>query len=558
MDKRKLEAAAGNVKSDLVLKNGNVLNMFTNEIIKCDVAICGDQITGLGIYSGEKEIDCSGKYIAPGLIDAHMHMESSMLLPGELSKVLVKSGTTTIIADPHEAVNVKGKEALDYILKSTDNILTNAYIMIPSSVPATDMDTNGCGEFLASDMKEYISHPRVLGLGETMRFVELLQGEKRMAEKADLFQNTFIDGHAPGLSGKELQAYRFAGVDTDHECAVVEEGLEKLRAGFWILLREGSGAKNVETLLKGFLEAGVSLERCAFCTDDKHTAEIKQEGHISTCVRKAIQLGVPPLEAYKMGSYQAARLYGLKKLGAVGAGFMADILILDSLEEVKPSTIIKGGRVLEEKDYAKDYMVLPSEKAYHTVFIPSITKESLQLEAKEKNHIIKMNPYQLLTSDILAEIPQADGLFMPDETYNKICVIERHNRTNGIGVAPLAGFGIRNGAVATSVSHDSHNVIAAGDNDEDIIAAVNCIAQMNGGYAIASNGKIIGKLPLPVFGLMSDQPCNVVEETLSDMLVKARAMGICKDTDPFITLSFMALTVIPEIRITEKGIVFVN
>lgn len=560
MGKEQLLMAAGKKKADLVLKHGHVMNVFSDEIRICDVAICNDKIVGIGEdYQGEKEIDCTGKYLVPGLIDAHMHIESSMLLPGELSKVLVKAGTTTVIADPHEAVNVKGSAAMDYMLASSKDVLCNVYIMVPSSVPATDMESNGCGEFLAGDMVKYRTDSRVLGLGETMRFFELLQGEDRMRAKAELFQGKYIDGHAPGLSGRDLQAYRLAGVDNDHECATVEEGLEKLRSGFWILIREGSGAKNVETLVSGFLKAGVSMERCAFCTDDKHTAEIKKEGHISTCVRKAIQLGVPVIQAYKMGSYQTARLYGLRHLGAIGAGYQADILILDDLLTVHPQSVIKSGKLLSEKEYDADYGCEPAKELCDTIRVSAVSKEDLTLKAEEKNHIIEMQPHQLLTKDVYAKVPSVNGVFCPDAQFNKICVVERHNsEKHMVGVAPLTGFHICNGAVATSVSHDSHNIIAAGDNDEDILLAINCIKEMKGGYAIASKGKIIGKLALPAFGLMSMESCETVENTLQEMLKSARQLGVSEATDPFITLSFMALTVIPEIRITERGIVLVK
>lgn len=305
--KRKLACANGQQKADVVLKNGKVLNVFTEEVITADVAICGDTIVGVGDYEGEREIDCTGKYLVPGFLDAHMHIESGMVAPGELAKVLVQAGTTTIVADPHEIVNVSGAKGMDYFLQCAKNMLVNVFFMIPSSVPATDVETNGCGEFLASDMMKYVDNARVLGLGETMRFVECYEGEHRMSDKLELFSKKHIDGHAPGITGKAVQAYRLAGVENDHECSTKEEVLDKIRAGFHIYIREGSGAKNLETLLGTLLDAGVSLDRCAFCTDDKHIEEIQKEGHISTCIRKAIAMGVPVARAYKMGSYQTAQ-----------------------------------------------------------------------------------------------------------------------------------------------------------------------------------------------------------------------------------------------------------
>lgn len=552
--KRRLDCANGIEKADIVLKNGNVLNVFTEEIIKSDVAICGDTIVGVGSYEGKLEIDCTGKYLVPGFIDAHMHIESCMVTPGELAKVLVKEGTTTIIADPHEIVNVSGKKGMDYFLKCAKDIPVNVFYMIPSSVPATDVETNGCGEFLASDMMKYVDDARVLGLGETMRFMECCQGERRMSDKLELFAKKHIDGHAPGITGKEVQAYRLAGVENDHECSTPEEVLDKLRAGFHIYIREGSGAKNLETLLRTLLDAGVALERCAFCTDDKHIEEIRKEGHISTCIRKAIAMGVPVAKAYKMGSYQAAEFYGLKNYGAIGAGYRADIVFLDNLKEVHPVDVMKGGHIMGDADYIRDYSVPVPEELLHTVHAAEITKEKIQLACEGKTDVIQMNPHQIVTTRLIEEVPAENGYFVPNEVYNKICVVERHGKTGEVGVAPLKGFGVKNGAVATSVAHDSHNLIVAGDNDEDILLAIQAVQDNQGGYAIVSQGKVVDVLALPISGLMSDRRCDEVVEKVTSMLKEAEKLGISKEIDPFITLSFMALTVIPEIRVTERGI----
>lgn len=551
--KRKLDCANGLEKADLVLKNGKVLNVFTEEIITADVAICGDTIVGVGEYSGAKEIDCTGKYLVPGFLDAHMHIESSMVAPGELAKVLVQAGTTTIVADPHEIVNVSGTKGMDYFLKCAKDILVNVYYMIPSSVPATDVETNGCGEFLASEMMKYVDNARVLGLGETMRFVECYQGEHRMADKMELFSKKHIDGHAPGITGKAVQAYRLAGVENDHECSTKEEVLDKIRAGFHIYIREGSGAKNLETLLATLLEAKVSLDRCAFCTDDKHIEEIRKEGHISTCIRKAIAMGVPVAKAYKMGSYQTAEFYGLKELGAIGAGYRADIVFLDNLEEVRPIDVMKDGKILTAADYEKDYSVPVPSELQHTVHAEHVTMDKIQLACDGKTDVIQMNPYQIVTTHLVEEVPAEQGYFVPNEIYNKICVVERHGKTGEVGVAPLKGFGVKGGAVATSVAHDSHNLIVAGDNDADILLAIKAVQESQGGYAIVSGGKVIDVLPLTIAGLMSEKAADVVTDKVAAMLDETAKLGISKDVDPFITLSFMALTVIPEIRVTERG-----
>jgi adenine deaminase len=554
---RLLAAARGDEKADIVLKNGTVVNVFSSELIKTDVALCGSTIVGLGSYSGKTEIDCRGKYIAPGLIDAHMHMESSMLLPGELSKVLVRAGTTTIVADPHEAVNVCGTAALDYLLDATEHTLTDVYIMIPSSVPASDGDTNGCGEFTPAMIKRYLHHPRVLGLGEVMRYTDVISGDPRMAEKLDMFggREYRIDGHYPGGTGNVLQAYRLAGIENCHESTTGKEALEKLRTGLAVFIREGSGAKNLEAVVKGLLAAHVSLDNCMFCTDDKHTAEIKREGHISTCVHKAIKLGVPPVQAYRTGSWQTARFYGLRDHGAVAAGFKADILIMNKLDDEEPAAVIKNGVLLTADDYAAEYDIPVPPDLRTTVHVQNLVPERIRVPLEDRNRVIGMIPGQLLTESLREKTGGKDGYFQPDSMYNKICVFERHGRTGAAAAAPLKGFGVHGGAVATSVSHDAHNIIAAGDNDTDILNAVACIQRMEGGYAISSGGKITGKLPLPVCGLMSIQPYMEVEAALTSMLKEAERLGIKKGIDPFITLSFMALTVIPSLRITDKGLV---
>ena len=490
----------------------------------------------------------------PGFVDAHVHIESSMVAPGEFAKELVKAGTTTIVADPHEIVNVCGTQGMDYFLECAKDVLVNVFYMIPSAVPATDVETNGCGEFLAADMVKYVDDVRVLGLGETMRFMECCQGERRMADKLELFEKKHIDGHAPGILGKTVQAYRLAGVENDHECSTPEEVLDKLRAGFRIYIREGSGAKNLETLLRTLLDAGVSLDQCAFCTDDKHIEEIRTEGHISTCIRKAIALGVPVAKAYKLGSYHAAQFYGLKEHGAIGAGYRADIVFLEDLNEVRPVEVMKDGRILEQSDYEKDYAVKVPRELLTTVHVGNVTKEKIQLPCTGKMDVIQMEPHQIVTTHLVEEVPTENGYFKPNAVYNKLCVVERHGKTGEVGVAPLKGFGIKGGAVATSVAHDSHNLIVAGDNDEDILLAIEAVKENQGGYAIVSEGKVIDVLPLPIAGLMSDKSSEAVTKKVADMLKETERLGISEEVDPFITLSFMALPVIPEIRLTERGI----
>ena len=554
MEKRKLiMAAEGKEKADLVLKGGKILNVFTNEFLDGDVAICGDKIVGIGEYEGVREIDCKGQYIVPGYLDAHLHIESTLAMPGELAKAVLKSGTTTLIADPHELVNVKGKKALDFLLEATEDIPMNVYVMIPSSVAATPFDTNGVGEFLAEDMKEYLKKERVLGLGEVMCFTDVIAGADKILDKLSLFEEKHIDGHAPGLSGGDLQAYCLAGIENDHECSNMEEVREKLRAGLQIFIREGSGAKNLEPIVSGMLKEGLPFSRCAFCTDDKHLEEIEEDGHISTCIRKAIALGMEPAEAYKTASFYPAAAYGLRKLGAVAAGYQADLVILEDLETAKAKMTLYKGTPAQEWEQ-KPFDFTGWEELLHTVEFPDVTKDKIVVKKEEKNHVLGMIKKELLTEHLLEEVPGEDGVFVPNEVYNKLCVVERHGKNGNVSAAPIKGFGIKNGAVATSVSHDSHNVIAAGDNDEDLIAAINHLKEIQGGYVIASGGKVVEALPLEVGGLLSRDSKEEIQKQAGKMLSLAREMGVAEGIDPFITLSFMALPVIPKLRLLDTGL----
>lgn len=555
MNKNMLEVAKGIELADLVLKNGYVINVFSEEIIKCDVAIFEDKIVGLGNYQGKVEIDCTDKYISPGFIDAHMHIESTMVTPLEFAKSVIKKGTTSAIIDPHEIVNVLGKEGLDYMLEATKNIPITTHIMIPSSVPATDIDINGAGKFLASDMQEYLLNKQILGLGEVMRFNDVNNGSQEMLDKLKLFNNKTIDGHAPGLSGKKLQAYRLAGISNDHECETSEEALEKLRAGFQILIREGSAARNLEAIITGLLKAEVSLENCLFCTDDKHLEDIEIEGHINYIVRKAIELQTPILKAYKMASYNTARAYNLRDVGAIIPGYKADILIIDDLEKVEPSIVIKNGLIMDDKQLSSYYQTNNfSDKVINSIKCQEIKESDLQLKVFEENHLIELVPNSLLTIKKVTKLPKKDNYFVPNEIYNKLCVIERHGRTNNIGVCALTGYGIKNGAIATSVAHDAHNIIVVGDNDQDISVAVNHLKAIQGGYVIVSNGQVINYLTLEIAGLMSRDTNINVQTKIKEMVVQARDLGVIEGVEPFITLSFISLAVIPEIRLSESGL----
>lgn len=552
--KKKCDVASGRDKADIVLKNGIIVNVFTEELIVGDIAIVDDTIVGIGEYSGKVEIDCSGKYLSPGFIDAHMHIESTMVMPIELSRKLLKSGTTTVIADPHELVNVKGASAIDFLLESTENIPLNVYIMVPSSVPATRFETNGIGKFSAKDMDDYINNPRILGLGEVMCFNDVISAEEEILDKLEAFKDKIADGHAPNISGKSLQAYVCAGIKNDHECITFDEVYEKLRAGLKIFIREGSAAKNLEAIIKGLLKYKLPIEEFMFCTDDKHLDDIEKQGHIRWNIKCAIDLGMEPIKAIKIATYNSAKAYGLNKIGAIGSGYKADIVVLNNLENMEVDSVYKNGKLIEERIFSNYKYEIKDKELLNTVKFKDINREKIQLKSNDRNYVMEIVPYQILTNKLFESIPNKNGYFNPNEEYSKLCVVERHRMTGNISVAPLKGFGIKSGAIATTVAHDSHNIIVAGDNDDDIIVAVNYLRDMQGGYVIVSNGKVLAHLSLQVAGLISTLPAEEVQETTDNMLKIARKMGVPKYVDPFITLSFMALPVVPKIRLTDLGL----
>lgn len=553
-----LQACKKEIKADLVLKNGLMLNMFTDEIIKGDLAITNGIIVGIGDYDGIKEIDCTNKYLAPGFIDAHMHIESTMLTPLELSKLLVSKGTTSIVVDPHEIVNVAGNLGLDYILGAVNNLPLDAYVMMPSCVPALDIDGNGAGQFLASDMKSYLNNEHILGLGEVMRFNDVINNEKRMQDKLQLFTNKIIDGHAPRIKGCDLQSYRLQGIHNDHECETSDEALEKLRMGFYLMIREGSAARNLESIISGLLDKNISFNRCLFCTDDKHIEDIENEGHIDYCVRKAISIGLNPIIAYKMASFHTASMYKMENKGALGVGYQADILIIDNLEDVSINTIIKKGNIVDDNYLNKFSTEFKDEftPLLNTVNLPEISKKDLEIPLKNNNPLIKLVDNSLLTKLVYKNF---DGeYFIPNKQYSKLCVIDRYNKTNNISCTILEGYNIENGAIASSISHDSHNLIVVGDNDDDIIKACSLINEMQGGFVVISNGKVLAKLQLNLGGLMSLENKEYVKESLEKVLETAYSLNVSKTIDPLITLTFISLGVIPDVRLLESGLYDVN
>lgn len=553
MERCVIEAAAGRKKAKLVFKNAQVVNVFTKQVEQADVAVEACVIAGVGQYSGEEEVDCTGLYLCPGFVDAHIHVESTMAVPYEFARAVAMSGTTTVVADPHEIVNVCGAPAVEWLLKASEALPVDIYWMMPSSVPATPFETNGA-PFTAQEMAPFAQMgPRVAGLGEVMCYPDVVAGTGEIYGKLALFAHKHIDGHAPGLSGKALAAYAAAGIETEHECTSFAEAKEKLAAGLAILVREGSAAKNLTAIVEGLLKEGLPTDRFLFCTDDKHLDDIAREGHIRWNVHQAVQLGMPVVDAICMASYNAARVYGLKGVGAIAPGYRADIVLLDDWKQVHVHAVYKDGVPVEQKIAAARRVPAPAALT-HTMHFAPVTPQQLALPVQGKAHVIEMVPYQIVTRHAVEPVPSENGLFRPNKTYSKLCVIERHGRGGNIAVCPLKGYGITGGAIATSVAHDSHNIIAAGDNDGDIALAVNHLQKTGGGYALAAGGRILGALALPVGGLMSEAPWEQTRDETNAILKQAAKMGIPYHVDPFISLSFMALPVIPSLRLTDRGL----
>lgn len=544
-------AAMGKKKAQLVLKNGKVLQVFTGELMEADVAVEDGVIVGVGSFEGEREVDVTGKYIVPGFMDSHLHLESTLVNPAELILQAGLFGTTTFVVDPHEAANVCGNAGIQYILDATEGSQANVFVMMPSCVPSADFEDNGC-RLTAEDMKEYHDHPRILGLGEVMDCFAVIDREEGMMAKLDLFRDKVMDGHAGYLGEKETGCYALSGISTDHECCSFEDALREARAGMQILIREGTAAKNLEAIVTGIVREKLPCHSFAFCTDDKHIEDIKRDGHISYNIKKAVSLGIDVIEAYKMASFYPTRHYGLKNLGAVAPGYQADLVVLSDLEKVEIEQVYwKGQRLSEDR---KPENIQAEERLLHTVHV-KMTPDMFKLPlTKEEQTVIEIVPREILTKKSVEKVKVENGFFAADETFQKIAVLERHKATGKTGLGILKGFGVRKGAIASTVGHDSHNLIVVGDNDEDMRRAVEALVESGGGYTVVRTGKEPMTLPLEVMGLMSQKPHEEVEERLKEMIKEAREMGVPETNDPFITMSFLALPVIPALRITPRGL----
>lgn len=550
-----IDTASGREKADLVLKNCNIVNVFTQEIVKGDIAVKDGKIAGIGSYEGNEEIDIKGCYAVPGLIDSHVHIESTMVTPGQFARAVVPRGTTTVIADPHEIANVCGLDGIKYMLEESENLPLNVYIMFPSCVPATPFENSGA-KLEAEDIRKLVNNKRALGLGEMMNYQGVISASGSIIEKLQVAEGKVIDGHAPRVHGKDLNAYAAAGIKTEHECTSIKEMVEKLRLGFYIQVREGSAARDLEALVKGINSE--NMRRCMFCTDDRQLEDIITDGHIDNNVRLAIKNGINPIAAITIATLNAAECYGLDKLGAIAPGYTADIVIVEDLEGFTIQRVFKGGRLVAEKGELT--VPLKECRASNLTNSVKITKKSSEMfRIKLKSNIanvIRVQPGSLITTKVQRIVETQDGCFKTTDGIDivKLAVIERHKGTGNIGLGLLENLNIKNMAIASTIAHDSHNLIVAGDNDIDMLTAVEELEEKGGGITICSGGKVVRTLSLPVAGLLSNRPFEEVDRELKEMLKTAYKMGVNKKVDPFMILSFLALPVIPGIRLTDKGL----
>lgn len=548
--KERIQAALGNVPPDLVLKNGKIVNVFTGQILSGDVAVKDGIIVGVGAYGGENEIDVSGKYILPGFVNAHVHVESSMVTPPAYAREELKWGTTTLITDPHEIANVGGLKGIEAMLAMAEHSCVNYYVMLPSCVPSTPFEHAGA-ILHAEDLKRLKSNKKVLGLGEMMNTVGVLNGDTEVLNKLDVFDNCVVDGHAPQLLGNPLQAYRVAGIDTDHESVSYEEALEKLQCGMAVLVREGSASRNLEAIIKGVVKDNIATTNMAFCTDDKHLADVQTEGTIRFCMKKAVALGLPPIRAVQMASINAARIYGLKNIGAVAVGYKADMVVVEDLKDFEILAVYKDGKNIAELPPIEN-LKFPIDMI-NTVHLADFDERAFEVPTDENYTVIQIVENQIVTNrKQMTDEEVCTGL--ADGTIRKITVMERHKATGQWASAYIAGYGLKHGAVATTVAHDSHNLIVIGDNSKDMLTAAKEIERIQGGYVIAADGHVKRALPLRFGGLMSLKPTEQFIPALNMIIQTAYAMGVNPQIDPFITLSFMALPVIPSVRITDMGL----
>ena len=549
--RRIINAAAGREPADLVLKNATYVNVFANQLCTADIAVAEGLIVGMGRYSGTVEVDCTGSIVLPGFLDAHIHLESSLVSPKEFVKAVLPHGTTTVVTDPHEIANVMGTDGIEYMLQATEELPVDVRFMLPSCVPATPLDESGAILDYRS-LDSFYDHPRVQGLAEMMNFVGIIAGDDQPVEKIVAAQahHKKIDGHAPDLVGNDLNAYIAAGVYSDHECHDLNDAIAKLERGQFIMIREGTAAQNLEALMP--LLCDKYAERCMFCCDDKHPSDLLEKGHIDYQVKEAIARGVDPILAIKVACHHAARYFLLNNRGAIAPGYLADFVIIDNFQDFRIEKVYKKGTLMFDGREVADfpapevdpYLVKRSRDTFHVAHLTA-----QDFAEHRPRGIIGMVPGEIVTEDQ----GYSDHIDVEWDIL-KAAVVERHKNTRHIGIGYLQGYGLKSGAVATSVSHDSHNIIVVGTSEADCAAAANRVAELNGGIVVWDGGRPVAEVPLPIAGIMSDEPLSAVNEKLEFAKAQAHALGVNPGIDPFMTLSFMALPVIPSLRITTRGV----
>jgi adenine deaminase len=560
MLKRRIDVAAKRAPADLVVKNGKVVNVFTNEILQENIAIVDGYFAGFGDYEGIETIDASGKFIIPGFIDGHVHIESAMVTPSEFANVVLPHGVTSVIADPHEIANVSGVEGIQYMLDSSDKIPLDVFIMLPSCVPATPFENAGAS-LGPADLEPFYDHPRVIGLGEVMDFPAVYNNDDDMLHKLATAsqKDRYIDGHASGVDPNDINVYMSAGIRTDHECVNSEEAWDRLRKGMYVMLREGSAARDLKALLTAVTDK--NARRCLFVTDDKHLDDLINEGSIDHNVRMAIYEGMDPLLAIQIATLNAAECFGLKHKGAIAPGYEADFLVVDDLNKINIELVYKSGTLTASSGKMvrpSEYTIEPSPSIVDSVRIDPISNNELQIQLNTGSmaNIIGIIPNSIVTKHIIEKVDTLNGHFQYniEKDHLKLAVLERHKYTGNLGLGIIKGMGIKNGAIASTVAHDSHNIVAAGTSDTDLLKAITLTAQMKGGLAVIQDGKMVACLPLPIAGLISDMGAGMINDRLMKINKALIKIGCSMEFNPFLTLSFLALPVIPELKLTDIGL----
>lgn len=558
--KNLIDVAAGRKPADLVVKNCQIVNVFSGEIESGDIAIAGEKIAGIGKnYEGKKIIDAEGKFASPGFIDAHIHIESSYISPEQLGKMIVPFGTTSIVADPHEIANVCGLEGMKYMLAAAKKTALNIIYAMPSCVPATNFEDAGA-ILEAEDMEEIFADENIFGLGEFMNAVGVINCDEKVLNKILLAKkfNKLIDGHGPNLTGKNLSAYVAAGILGDHECMTVEEMQEKISRGMYVLLREGSACHNLRTLVKGVTEK--NSRRLLLCSDDRQPKTIFAEGHLNQHLKICVEAGLNPVTAIQMATLNTAEAFNLRDRGAIKPSLRADIVLLNDLKNFVAEKVFIGGElVAENKKYLPEIVRQDISKVRGSVRVKNFSADSLKMNlTSNKVNVIKILPGGVVTKKITADIEldaAGDFIFNPSQDICKVAVIERHHNTGKIGLGFLTDYGIKHGAVAVSVAHDSHNIIVAGVNNSEMAFAVEKLIEMEGGMILVKDGKVISKIALPIAGIMSDKSGEEVGKDLEKIHAIAHSeLGISSEVEPVMTLTFMSLPVIPEIKLTDRGL----